>query len=538
MRYMIGRVRQPGHANTRLGLRLSRFFHQRLKQFRFNWGGVLVAVSAVLILATCDKLPNPFQSKLPESTAFNRLPDTHLFLNFQPDTVDTLISELTDSNGTYLDTTITYIRHLPDTTTSRQVLYWWGDDSDGEVVGYYYKWNYQSDWTYTTSESDTFYLPLQVMFAEFSFEVKAVDNESGVDISPARLVLPIANQPPVIRFADGSNPPVGTNPNVEEVSFPTRTFVWSVSDLDGAETINHVRWALDDTTQWHYVPGNVTSVTLTDLSADYHTFFVQAIDTAGSMSQLITYPDSSDNTTANGWRVREPVGDFLLVDDYPRDATGPARTFYTTILDSLYGANSYTVIEVRDGVKAMPYAINDQVAMFSYFKTVIWYHVADAPSLPSADGGLRTFLDNGGNLFVSSIRVDPNYTFTSIDSAHVLNPTGRMSSGLQIYFVDPLATATSDTVKFTLKTSSLISRRVSSYSHSVLDYGATSKDLFILQESRGSGDNWTSNPAIAQLFQSSPSSGKSVFFSLPFHSCNGNSNIIPVMDYILNQVFE
>ena len=537
---MIGRVRQPGHAKNkrRLGSRLSRFFKFN-SQSRIRSGLGLVVTGMLCMLVACENLPNPFQSKLPESTASNRLPDTHLFLNFQPDAIDTVITELADTTGTYWDTTITYIRHLPDTTTSRQVLYWWGEDPDGEVVGYFYRWNFQSEWTYTTGESDTFYLPLQEMFAEFSFEVKSVDNANGVDATPAHLVLPVANQPPIIRFADGSNPSVGTDANVEEVSFPTRTFVWSVSDLDGAETVNHIRWALDDTTQWHIVPGNVTSVTLTELSADYHTFFVQAIDTAGAKSELITYPDSSDNTTANGWRVREPVGDILLVDDYELDNAGPTRTFYRDIIDSLYGTGNYTTIEVRDGVKAMPYAVNDQVAMFGYFKTVIWYHFSNAPHLPSADGGLRTFMDNGGNVFVSSLKVDPNYTFTSADSAHVLNPTGRMTSGLTIHFVDPSVT---DSVhylpEFELKTSTLISRRVSSFSHGVLDFGATSRDLFVLQEPRSIDDNWTGNPAIAQLFQSGETlSGQSVFFSLPFHLCKANNNMIPVMDYILNQIF-
>ncbi len=525
---MIGRDRQLKKTHTLFGLRLSRYFLPER----------LLLVAVFLILVACEQLPNPFQTKLPVPDTLNQLPETHLFLNFLPDSVDTLITEITDTNGTYWDTAYTFIRHLPDTTTSRQILHWWGEDPDGEVMGYYYKWNYESGWTFTTAEADTFYLPLQVKFAEFSFQIKAVDNRNGVDPSPTHLVLPIANQPPVIRFADGSNPPVGSTPDVEEVTFPTRTFSWTVSDLDGAETVSHIRWALDDTSQWHYRPGNIVSVTLSELSAGYHEFFVQAIDTAGAKSQLITYPDSSDNTTANGWRVRAPVGDILLVDDYELDNGGPTRAFYTGILDSLFEQNSYSVLEVRDGVKSMPYALNDQVAMFSYFKTVIWYHYSDAPHLPSADGGLRAYLETGGNVFISSIRVDPNYTFTSIDSNASLSPQGRTFHGLEIYFVDPtIIDSTHIIPEFTLKTSTDISYRLRYFFPGVLDFGATSKDLFILQAPRTSNDAWTGNPPIAQLFQPSPTSGQSVFFSLPFHKCNGNNNMIPVMDYILNQVF-
>ncbi|MCF7796385.1 MAG: hypothetical protein K9N36_01325, partial [Candidatus Marinimicrobia bacterium] len=369
-------------------------------------------------------------------------------------------------------------------------------------------------------------------------QVKAQDDSGAVDTSPAMLTLPVANQPPEIEWAVNANPGV-TDPNVEHLTFPTRTFVWTVSDLDGVETISRIRWALDDTTNWNYIAGDATSKTLREIPAGYHTFYVQAIDTAGAKSNLLMYPDSADNTTANTWRVRQPVGDVLLVDDFRLDNAGPTRTFYTGILDSLYGSSTYTVLEVRDGVKAVATALNDQVAMFGYFKTVIWYHYSEAPHLPDADGGLRVFLENGGNLFVSSLRVDAGYTFTSIDSNFVLNPSGRMIAGLTINLVDPAVT---DSVRIipelALKTSDLIARRVSGYFPGLLDFGATSRDLFILEEPRNSYDAWTGTPPVAQLFSPGPGSGQSVFLSLPFHVCNGNNNIVAVMGFILNQVFE
>ena len=46
-------------------------------------------------------------------------------------------------------------------TTSRQVLHWWGEDADGQVLGYYYKWSSDSSWTYTDLESGTFYVPIR-----------------------------------------------------------------------------------------------------------------------------------------------------------------------------------------------------------------------------------------------------------------------------------------------------------------------------------------------------------------------------------------
>jgi len=90
----------------------------------------------------------------------------------------------------------------------------------------------------------------------------------------------------------------------------------------------------------------------------------------------------------------------------------------------------------------------------------------------------------------------------------------------------------------TLKTSSLIARRVSAYYPANLTDGEISQDIFVLQDARNTNDAWTGNPPVAQLFKPSAGSGKSIFFSLPLHLCDGNENIIPIMNYLLYEVFE
>ena len=45
-------------------------------------------------------------------------------------------------------------------TTSRQELSWWGEDPDGNVIGYYYRWNTDSVWTYTDLKKVLFYVPI------------------------------------------------------------------------------------------------------------------------------------------------------------------------------------------------------------------------------------------------------------------------------------------------------------------------------------------------------------------------------------------
>jgi hypothetical protein len=201
--------------------------------------------------------------------------------------------------------------------------------------------------------------------------------------------------------------------------------------------------------------------------------------------------------------------------------------------------DNYSEFELGFDEKALPNATTDQLAMFNYFSTVVWYHYSEAPSLPGADGALRTYLEAGGNVFISSIFIDTDYTFTSIDSNWVINPSGRMISGLDINMVD--LSITDSTVilpNLSLKTSSLIARRVSAYYPANLIDGETSQDLFVLEDSRNSTDAWTGNPPVAQLFRPSAGSGQSIFFSLPLHLCKGNENIVPIMDYLLFEVFE
>ncbi len=493
--------------------------------------GILMMI-VFLFIMTCESLENPFLDELPSEGIVNAAPETHLFLNFAPDQIDTVLSD------TSSDTSFVITRYIADTTTSYQVMYWWGEDSDGEVVAYHYRWNFEEEWTRTTSESDTFFLPLQIAYDEFRFEVKAEDNEGALDPTPASLRIPVANSHPEIEFTNNSNPSAGDNPNVTHVTFPTRTFSWSVSDLDGLETINQIRFRLDTTGSWNYRSGDVSSVTLTEIPPGFHTFFVQAIDTAGAYSNLLYFPDSSDNASPNGWRVVEPVGDILLVDDYKLD-NGTTHAFYTDILDSLVGVDNYSVLELGYDEKALPTAATDQVAMFNYFNTVIWYHYSEAPTLPGADGAMRTYLEGGGNVFVSSIFIDTEYTFTSIDSNWTINPSGRMVTGLDINMVE--LNITDSTVvlpELSLKTSALIARRVSAYYPAILIDGETSKDLFVLQDARNANDAWTGNPPVAQLFRPSPGSGQSIFFSLPLHLCDGNDNIVSVMDHILFEVFQ
>ena len=136
---------------------------------------------------------------------------------------------------------------LTTITSSRQELHWWGEDADGNVIGYYYKWSSDSLWTFTNLESAIFYVPIRSDLDAFTFEVKAVDNDSLIDLSPSYMTLPIKNSSPEISFRYLSNPLIADMGSDTSFTFPTRTFVWDLYDQDGNETITDIYYTLNDT---------------------------------------------------------------------------------------------------------------------------------------------------------------------------------------------------------------------------------------------------------------------------------------------------
>ncbi len=177
----------------------------------------LLLVLLAFYSVTCDT--NPFHPDKESGMMGNQSPETFLFLFPAPDTVEV---DSSDFIGIA-------------TTASKQILHWWGDDKDGQVVGYYYQWDYQDKPVWTTSEYDTFFVPIRSSYDEFTFRVWAVDNDSLNDPTPAVQIFPVFNSMPEIEFKLNSNPPAPAgNPNVTAYTFPTRTFIWDVSDPDGS----------------------------------------------------------------------------------------------------------------------------------------------------------------------------------------------------------------------------------------------------------------------------------------------------------------
>jgi len=483
-----------------------------------------------------DDISNPIDPHTPNTYLSLTASDT-VFASVDSITGQPIYAILETPDPEFVWDTLTHA--FTTITTSKQELHWWGEDEDGEIIGYYYKWNVDSAWSFTTNESGLFYVPIRSDLDVFSFEIKAVDNDTLIDPTPATIVLPIRNSKPTIDFRFQSNPSLDDIGGDTSFTFPTRTFFWDVQDQDGVETITDIFYALDDTcsTCWEQLSAAAySSLTLTELEPGNHTFYVKARDIAGAESEIIQFPDIDNPSEPNYWKVLPVQGDILLVDDFSLDSDNDALYWYKSVLDTLTGNNNYSVWEIG---KTLPYSSNDVLANLSYFSKIIWFSAyLGNETYDEAEQSIYSYVISGGNIFINATEIRSN-TFLPfpINNTFLLNPDGRMLSGKTIE-----STISSD---FNIVTSTLISVSIKSFTpDSSKFYNINS--LYNLSEP-GSGDSWTGKPNVCSIgqFQVSPTqlSGKVVFMSIPLH--NGSRPIMETdgsvetfLDYLLNIEFQ
>ena len=473
-------------------------------------------------------------------------PETYISI-FSSDTIYTSMDSLGNTSYSFLDSLDfnSVIDTLPNAfttiTTSKQKIHWWGEDSDGNIEGYFYKWSSDTVWTFTDLENGTFYVPIRSDLDVFSFEVKAMDNDSLIDQTPSKITLPIKNSPPEITFRYLSNPLVSDLPGDTSFTFPTKTFIWDLYDQDGNETITDIFYTLDDTCSscWTSLPGDLTSLTLTDLPEGKHTFYVKCIDIAGATSSTISFPDSARIDEAQYWVVKPVVGDVLIVDDYPLDNANNALHWYSGMMDTLVGEEGYSIWEIGD---ELPYSSTDLSANLNYFKHVVWFTAYNNTSSANdtyngAEANIVNFIMNGGNIFINPIDFeDTTFTWFPLDSISTLNPNGRLFPGREL--------ESSIDSSLNLSVSHLIAVKVKGFWPTLSSFD-TNIEIYHMANPTGN-DTWVGNPTVCSLgqYKVSPTdlSGKVVMMTLPLHDgyrpkLQGSGSAIKLFQYLFENQF-
>jgi hypothetical protein len=484
---------------------------------------IILAV-VLLSLVAC----NLFHPLLPPSTAENLPPETHISFFFNPDTIlgpgDYWIN--------YGDTVWvedTMVLGL-DTTISVQKVHWWGDDPDGDVIGYYYKWSYMDEPVFTQDESAVFYLPLRTQFDIYSLSVQAVDNDSLIDPTAAILSFPVYNSPPVVEWKFNSNPASLFPTDSVHYSFQHHSFFWDVQDIDGLETITEVLYALDDTSSWTILDGSQRDIMLTNLEIGTHRIFIKVRDIAGAESNTITFPDPEDDESyIISWQVRETQGDILIVNDYQGDQfLYKNQNLYTGTLDALIGTGNYSVWviggESTNTANTIPYSPGDIEKNLSTFSKIFWFTFRSINSVNEASLALTHFVAKGGILFMNNAQIsrpDTTWTFTDIDTTYRYSKYGRMSNvNVKAEFGDSTINETLD-----LKQSSMLSDKLYA-----IEPGATSTLRYHFENDSLNTSDYTGEPPV--MIETPIGDGVCYYMSVPLSFFNGNDNLEDLFSYI------
>jgi len=324
----------------------------------------------------------------------NHPPETHLFLQFS----DTL--------------------QYPGETTSMQVLHWYGDDPDGEVVGFEWAWDDTSQWTFTTDVDDTFFVPITVPQDTFTFYVRAIDDKGLKDPAPDFLSFPIRNSPPTVSF------PLDFIQRYSRTTYDCFSYFsinWSSSDLDGDVTITGYDWYLADssfhpwvvlpdgaawdsvtidTMTWNHLDSLTTIKFFDDLHPGSYRFFLRCRDVADAYSNIVFYPDT---VAGSAWNVMPVVGTVLFVDD---DRNAPMLDSIIPVTLRMIYPDGFSTWNVIDRISYSPRDIEETLKLFD---KVVW-HGGSRPHFKEAADAIASFVGAGGNLLAFSTQARDDTT--------------------------------------------------------------------------------------------------------------------------------
>ncbi|GAB4421461.1 MAG: hypothetical protein OHK0039_36260 [Bacteroidia bacterium] len=293
-------------------------------------------------------------------------------------------------------------------------LHWTGEDDDGYVRGFELSLD-NSTWHYTTASDSVIRFDLDPASdtTDIDFYVRAIDNLGLADPDPAYLRIPIRNTPPVARF--------DTINRIAAQVTALWSARWSVSDLDGSETLDSVFLRINDgpwlalrpqETFGSFIPADPAATGTQDLRlllgpqaleyplplagvrvGDDNRLYLRARDIAGAYS-------ATDST--NVFFVAARRSDLLVIDAHGDEA--PNAVYYP-LLDQVYGT-----YDRFDLVNDLPAYWTPTFSLFlQQYDKVFWFGDDARPTslntqmyLEAAAVPLQEYLNQGGKLFVTA----------------------------------------------------------------------------------------------------------------------------------------
>jgi len=424
-------------------------------------------------------------------------------------------------------------------------LHWFGEDQDGYVIGYEISQN-GTDWTFTTSQDSVFQFTIPPGSADITipFSVRALDNLNQVDLTPAKLDIPIRNTPPTISLDT-----LKIIPDTVSVVFST---LWNVEDLDGNATLDSVFIKVNEgpwlglsprqnlltiiplapeetgTQEAQIYPGASSEplpILLNGLEVGgSNQIFVKAKDIAGSESEV---------DTSRSFFLRPQQSDLLVIDSH---GTNEPDEIYFPILNRVYPGYDYLDLIAE----TPPFWDLTFLLFINLYDKVFWYSDDALPQdqglqmyLEAAAGSIQQYLNQGGKIWVTAKFASP---FTDPETAN-------QSTIFDYSPMDSLSTSTgqaripTDSMALPLDAAYPILKSGSFITGADPFYPKNQEEvLYDVQLIKAGG--WVGPPTIAAQSVFTNGQPNQIFFSVELHKLNGDAQALErLFDLVLNEVF-
>ncbi len=202
------------------------------------------------------------------------------------------------------ETTLAFVSDAGDTTDARVHLRWFGTDPDGEVVGYFARWD-TLDWFSVFVTDSVFVLTVRdssdssASYCAHTFSVKSVDNDGEEDPTPATVTFTARNTFPETEITHGPG----------SVSSPMVCIEWRGWDYDGVVVGYGFKLYVREGAEWVEVAGD-DNLPPDELALQFgplvglHRFEVWSIDDMGALDPTPAAIEFSCNPELAGALLR------------------------------------------------------------------------------------------------------------------------------------------------------------------------------------------------------------------------------------------
>jgi hypothetical protein len=444
---------------------------------------------------------------------------------------------------TVVDSVVRDSNNLLSTTVTAS---WWGESKSGFIKGYETSIDNQQTWQYTEKQSGSFLLNLPIGFdrGNLPIFIRAIDNLNQKDPTPAVMVFPVKNSPPVLLFDYSTGR--------KTVTLPAFRYSWIATDVDGLLDIKEIEIVMNDTNKVPLIlPGNTTAAsfvanhsgtnfdtTLIVYTNNKTTPYTDPLNGVLYNQKNKIYIRSVDRVGAkSAWAVdsmliKRPISDFLMVNDY-RSSKVVVESFYVNQLNAL-GA-PYNLFDTIESITdQLPSDVFTQVKVMEFYKKIIWYSDDPNSSLGLAQLITESFFSMGGRMFL--VCEMPNefpynsgfFNFTPVQEL-VVPPAGtvlRMNTGAEM--IPHIAGSGWPTLKSTTILSSARPFYTFAQPSGTFSYDSLCRADLLAQNTSGTTPwQYPTMPCNVMSKRKKLSTGKAdmIMMTLPLNKLNGNNNM-------------